>query len=146
MMGNVEGGDRLIEHFKVNRKKSADWIDNLGERKQKETEFHNLDRQQEDINPFIQLYRMIPEMRTDWEKKHILGVKDLTFARRFFKVKEVKYWHMLSLLSVPFRKTRLFRPLQGLLNAVDMMVLKVPYLKRTTWQFTFVLQKPLVRE
>ena len=34
------------------------------------------------VNPLIQLYRnSTPEMRTEWEKNHILGPKDLKFAK-----------------------------------------------------------------
>jgi ubiquinone/menaquinone biosynthesis C-methylase UbiE len=37
-----------------------------------------------DYNPAIKLYRMMtPDMRTDWEKAHILKLRDLTFADRF---------------------------------------------------------------
>ena len=50
-----------------------------------------------DYNPFIKLYRLItPDMRTEWEKAHILSFADLKFAERFFDVKNVKYWHVVS--------------------------------------------------
>ena len=35
-------------------------------------------------NPLIKLYRKLtPEMRTDWEKEHILSLKDVNFAKNF---------------------------------------------------------------
>jgi len=38
-------------------------------------------------NPFIKLYRFLtPDMRTEWEKHHILSNKDLKFASYFFNV------------------------------------------------------------
>jgi ubiquinone/menaquinone biosynthesis C-methylase UbiE len=40
-----------------------------------------------DYNPAIKLYRTLtPQMRTDWEKNHILSFKDIRFARRFFEI------------------------------------------------------------
>ena len=94
------------------------------------------------VNPLIQLYRdSTPEMRTEWEKAHILGPKDLKFAKKFFHVNQVKYWYLFSLLAVPFRNTFLFRPLNTLFSAIDAVFLKIPYLNRLAWQFTFVLNK-----
>jgi ubiquinone/menaquinone biosynthesis C-methylase UbiE len=95
------------------------------------------------VNPLIQLYRnMTPEMRTDWEKKHILGPKSLTFAKYFFNVQEVMYWHLFVILAVPFRKTFIFKPLYFILIQFDKLFLKIPFFNRLSWQFTFVLQKP----
>ena len=35
-------------------------------------------------NPAIKLYRMLtPSMRTEWEKAHILSLRDITFAKDF---------------------------------------------------------------
>ena len=51
-------------------------------------------------NPFINLYRALtPQMRTDWEAKHILTLKDLAFARRFFRVEDLRYWHIFGILT-----------------------------------------------
>ena len=37
-----------------------------------------------DYNPLIKLYRQLtPDMRTEWEKAHILSLKDLRFAQKF---------------------------------------------------------------
>ena len=95
------------------------------------------------VNPLIQLYRnKTPEMRTDWEKKHILGPKSLTFAKYFFNVQEVIYWHLFVILAVPFRKTFLYKPMYFMLKQFDKFFLKIPFFNRLSWQFTFVLQKP----
>ena len=95
------------------------------------------------VNPLIQLYRnTTPEMRTDWEKNHILGPKSLTFAKYFFNVQEVKFWHLFVILAVPFRKTFLYKTMYFIFKQIDKLVLKIPYFNRLSWQFTFVLQKP----
>jgi ubiquinone/menaquinone biosynthesis C-methylase UbiE len=90
-----------------------------------------------DYNPAIKLYRMrTPQMRTEWEKAHILSYKDLTFARRFFDVREVKHWHLLSILGV---KAPQMLPV---FNTIDEQLLKIPGLKMMSWMFTFELHKP----
>ena len=99
------------------------------------------------VNPLIQLYRnLTPEMRTDWEKKHILGPKDLNMAKYFFNVIDVKYWHLAIIFAVPFRNTFLKKPLFFFFNFIDNIILKIPFLNRMAWIFTFVLEKPLIRE
>jgi ubiquinone/menaquinone biosynthesis C-methylase UbiE len=43
-------------------------------------------------NPIIKLYRMYtPNMRTEWEKSHILSLKDVEFAKRFFNLDKIRY-------------------------------------------------------
>lgn len=89
-----------------------------------------------DYNPAIKLYRMMtPAMRTDWEKAHILSLKDVRFGERFFELGEIKYWHVLNILSphVP--------ALAGLLNRFDRLITKVPLVQLMAWIFTFELIK-----
>ncbi len=94
------------------------------------------------VNPLIQLYRdRTPEMRTEWEKAHILGPKELKFAKKFFNVSEVRYWFLFSLLSVPFRGTFVFKFVNKFFGLIDSIILKIPYVQRLSWQFTFVLNK-----
>jgi ubiquinone/menaquinone biosynthesis C-methylase UbiE len=89
-----------------------------------------------DYNPAIKLYRfMTPDMRTEWEKSHILNLSDVKFASRFFDVKEIRYWHVAGYIA---------GKLPGLFTLVDRLDLvleKIPYLQRMAWIFTFVLQK-----
>ena len=89
-----------------------------------------------DYNPLIKLYRnRTPAMRTEWEKLHILSYKDLTFASRFFEIKNIKHWHLLSIAGVwvPHILT--------LLNAVDKIILNIPFIKMWSWMFTFEMHK-----
>lgn len=90
-----------------------------------------------DYNPAIKLYRMMtPEMRTEWEKAHILSLKDVEFARRFFEIGDVKYWHILGIAAAHMK------PVAGLLHAMDAVLTKMPYVQRMAWIFTFELIKP----
>jgi len=89
-----------------------------------------------DCNPAIKLYRTVtPHLRTEWEKAHILSYSEINFAKRFFDVKEIKHWHLFSILGtyvpvlIPF------------LDALDKVFLKVPFVKLMSWMFTFELHK-----
>jgi ubiquinone/menaquinone biosynthesis C-methylase UbiE len=88
-----------------------------------------------DYNPAIKLYRgLTPDMRTEWEKAHILSLKDVHFARRFFDLGEVRYWHITSILGPHLR------PLLPLFNALDRVLTKIPLVRLLAWIFTFELK------
>jgi ubiquinone/menaquinone biosynthesis C-methylase UbiE len=90
-----------------------------------------------DYNPAIKFYRMItPDMRTEWEKAHILSLKDVNFARRFFEIGEVRYWHVVGYAGA------IVKPLARPLDALDSVLEKIPLLNRMAWTFTFELIKP----
>ena len=56
-----------------------------------------------DYNPVIKFYRYLtPDMRTEWEKAHILSLKDVRFASRFFKVNRKDYWHVVGYAAGKF--------------------------------------------
>ena len=90
-----------------------------------------------DYNPAIKFYRMItPDMRTEWEKAHILSLKDIKFAKNFFKIGAVRYWHITSYIAGKFPY------LLGLLNGIDTILSKIPVIRLMAWIFTFELIKP----
>lgn len=96
-----------------------------------------------DYNPLIKAYRMsTPSMRTEWEKNHILSLRDVNFASRFFEVENVKYFHLLSPLAAFFSKSdTVMKPLLSLFNSLDKVLTRMPLIKLWAWQFTFVLVK-----
>jgi len=88
-----------------------------------------------DYNPFIKLYRRLtPQMRTEWEKAHILSLKDVRFAQRFFDLGEIHYWHITSIASphVPV--------LAGVLERADRLLTRIPLVRLLAWIFTFELK------
>jgi ubiquinone/menaquinone biosynthesis C-methylase UbiE len=88
-----------------------------------------------DYNPLIKLYRMMtPEMRTEWEAAHILSLKDLRFAKRFFDIGDVKYWHITSIAGPHMR------PMMPVLTAVDRVLTSLPLTRLLAWIFTFELK------
>lgn len=87
-----------------------------------------------DYNPLIKLYRMLtPEMRTEWEKAHILSLKDIRFAERFFDIGEIRYWHVVSYAGGKFPV------LLPLLEMVDAVLTRIPGIRLMAWIFTFEL-------
>jgi ubiquinone/menaquinone biosynthesis C-methylase UbiE len=90
-------------------------------------------------NPAIKLYRYLtPEMRTDWEKAHILSLKDVRFARKFFTVADIRYWHIASVIA-PY--VRMMEMLPAL-NWLDQYLTQIPLVRLMAWIFTFELIKP----
>jgi ubiquinone/menaquinone biosynthesis C-methylase UbiE len=89
-----------------------------------------------EYNPAIKLYRMMtPDMRTDYEKEHILGMKDITFAKRYFNIGEMRFWHIVGYAGGKFPA------LSGLFTAIDRILEKIPGLRLMAWIFTFELVK-----
>jgi ubiquinone/menaquinone biosynthesis C-methylase UbiE len=94
-------------------------------------------------NPLIKLYRQLtPQLRTEWEKEHILSLKDVRAAQNFFDIGELRYWHLTSVLGACARGVPpLFRIISPVLNCVDRLILSIPGLRLMAWQFTFELIK-----
>jgi SAM-dependent methyltransferase len=91
-----------------------------------------------DYNPAIKLYRMLtPAMRTEWEKAHILSLADVRFARKFFDIGEVRYWHILGIAN-----PHLPEPARQWVDALDQLLERVPLVRLMAWIFTFELVRP----
>jgi SAM-dependent methyltransferase len=90
-----------------------------------------------DYNPLIKLYRMLtPDMRTDWEKAHILSFKDIAFASHFFVIASVRFWHVIGYISGKFPFV------YPVADRIDQVLERIPFLRRMAWIFTFELVKP----
>lgn len=88
-------------------------------------------------NPAIKLYRMLtPNMRTEWEKRHILSFKDIRFAKQFFDIGEIRFWHITGILSPHLPK------FASVLQSIDALLERIPGINRLAWIFTFELVKP----
>lgn len=97
-----------------------------------------------DYNPIIKLYRLLtPALRTDWEKHHILSLADVKFARRFFNVRNITYWHLVSLFATPLRNTSLFPAAMAVADAIDQVILKIMPVSLLAWMFSFEMVKPI---
>lgn len=87
-------------------------------------------------NPLIRLYRKLtPQMRTSWERDHILNYRDIRLIRKFLEVSNIKFWHIVGILS-PHMK-----PLAPLLNRIDRFLTRLPLIQLMSWIFTFEMKK-----
>jgi ubiquinone/menaquinone biosynthesis C-methylase UbiE len=94
-------------------------------------------------NPIFQLYRRLtPHLRTKWEMKHILNKKDIKLAENYFGKVEAKFFHLSTLLAVPFRDLFFFNSILGALEKIDSIILKLPGFQWWAWQIIFILSKP----
>ncbi len=94
-------------------------------------------------NPLIQLYRRLtPELRTEFETKHILSLRDVKFAERWFRVESLAYHLMAAPLATLLPAGLLRRSGLAIGHAVDAILTRVPLLQRWAWIFTFQLVKP----
>jgi SAM-dependent methyltransferase len=89
-------------------------------------------------NPLFQLYRnMTPELRTKYESEHILKVQDVRRLRAFFSRIDVRFFHLLVLLAVPFRRVPGFGAILSLLEAADRVLLRIPGIRSQAWMMIF---------
>lgn len=95
-------------------------------------------------NLFIQLYRkMTPHLRTEFEAKHILHAKkDRDLARRHFNKVDTRFFHLATLLAVPFRNTPIFNPLLTIGEKIDSVLLKIPVIQQQAWQIVLIFSEP----
>ncbi len=94
-------------------------------------------------NPIFQLYRKsTPHLRTEWEAEHILNKKSISSAKQYFDGIETRFYHLTTLLAVPFRNFSFFNPILTIFEAIDSFLLKLPLIKWLAWQIIFILSKP----
>lgn len=94
-------------------------------------------------NVFIHLYRkMTPQLRTEWEAEHILKRHHFKVIKKHFGKIEMHFYHVFTLFGVPFRRTAFFYPLLSFLEALDSVLLSLPFVQWQAWQTVFVLSEP----
>jgi ubiquinone/menaquinone biosynthesis C-methylase UbiE len=98
-------------------------------------------------NPIFHLYRKLtPQLRTEWEAKHILSKKDIKTARKYFGDVKIRFFHLFTLAAVPFRKTPLFNFALRALEITDSIILRIPLIGWLAWQFVFILSHPHTKQ
>jgi hypothetical protein len=85
---------------------------------------------------------MTPHLRTEWEVEHILRKENFEVAKKYFNKVELHFYYLFTLLAVPFRKLPIFITLLSILEKVDNLILKLPFIKWQAWQIVFVLSEP----
>ena len=94
-------------------------------------------------NPLIHAYRKrTPHLRTEWEVEHILGIESLKTMKKYFHEVNPKFFHLFSLVLVPFRKTFIFPILYPILNFLDKLFLSNKFIGKYGWIMSVELSKP----
>ncbi len=94
-------------------------------------------------NPVISWYRRrTPHLRTAWEADHILTMKDVRKGLAHFSRVDVRFFHLFTILAIPFRDSRAFDGLLSMLQAIDRLVLKIPGIRLMAWQMYMVYSHP----
>jgi ubiquinone/menaquinone biosynthesis C-methylase UbiE len=93
-------------------------------------------------NPLINLFRKFtPHLRT--RDEHPLTVKDLSFMEKFFHKVQCEFFHLFSLLAVPFRNSRIFPSLLKVLDNFDNNLFRwIPLVRLFAWAVVIILEKP----
>ena len=95
-------------------------------------------------NPLIHWYRKLtPHLRTEWEVEHILGVESLEIMSKYFKKVDVKFFHLFSLLLVPFRKMPFFNQIYKIFDWFDSIILSIPIIGKFAWIMIIELSEPI---
>jgi len=94
-------------------------------------------------NPLIQLYReLTPQLRTSWEKQHILSMREVRYAQKWFHVDNVRFFNLLSPLATLLPDGTLRRQGLRVTHAIDAFLTRIPGLQLWSWVFAFELVKP----
>ncbi len=95
-------------------------------------------------NQIIHLYRLLtPHLRTTWEAEHIIKKKDIELGRQYFhRINIIGFYHLATLGAVPLRNTPIFEKVLDALEAVDSVLLKLPFFRWQAWHIVFQLADP----
>lgn len=97
-------------------------------------------------NPMIHWYRRrTPHLRTEWEVEHILGFPEIKKGKAFFSSLNFRTFHLVALAAVPFRTSSVFHPLFKILNSIDMVLLRIPFIRKMAWIAVIEYKQPLKR-
>lgn len=93
-------------------------------------------------NPFIQLYRnLTPSLRTEWERRHILGLREVRYARQWFEVEKMRFFLLTAPLATLLPSGAVRRAGLRVAHIIDAVATRAPLLKYWSWMFTFELVK-----
>ena len=96
-------------------------------------------------NPLIHLYRkMTPQLRTEWEAKHIIKKEQMELASEYFGEVNYRFFHLATLAFVPIRKVPVLGSLAlTCLEILDRFLLSLPLLRWQAWMIVMELSQPL---
>jgi len=96
-------------------------------------------------NPFTNLKRKINKItgkRTEWATGHIFQMKDLELVKNYFNKIETRFFHLISWVVFPFLGLPSGSLLLRLLEAIDKILLKIPFLRKYAFKVVFIFSQP----
>lgn len=96
-------------------------------------------------NPFTNLKRQINKLtgkRTGWATEHIFRMEDLKRAQNYFNKIEAKFFHLTSWLAFPLLGLPGGKFLLKILETLDRISLKIPFLRKYGFKVVFVFKEP----
>ncbi|MDI6808602.1 MAG: class I SAM-dependent methyltransferase [Candidatus Eisenbacteria bacterium] len=96
-------------------------------------------------NPVINLFRKLtPQFRM--KNEHPLTGRDLRSIEQFFHEADFNFFHLFSLIAVPFRNASWFSSFLRILDNLDKTLFeRVPLFRRGAWQVVITLHGPKKR-
>ena len=96
-------------------------------------------------NPLANAKRMLNRLtgrRTAWAASHIVRQKELARLRQNFERVEVFYFHLISLFAFPLLDSPGGRLMLRLLEGIDDLPLRIPFLQKYAFKIVFVCKNP----
>lgn len=93
-------------------------------------------------NPLIRAYRRLtPQLRTAWEKDHILTYRELDLAKAWFTIENVRFFLLAAPLATLLPAGLPRRVGLTVAHGIDRVLTSVPGLRLWSWMFSFELVK-----
>ena len=81
-------------------------------------------------------------VRTDWAASHIMKINDFKTANQYFNAVEIRFFHFISLVAIPFQNLPGGSLFVKIMNNIDKIIfLLFPFLKRYGFKSVFILIK-----
>lgn len=94
-------------------------------------------------NPLANLKRefnRITGKRTGWAADHIFRESNIETINHYFKEVSYHYFHLTSILAIPFAGSKVGNKILKILESLDNVLLRIPFLKRYAFKIVFVLK------
>ena len=96
-------------------------------------------------NPILNLNRRLNKKkgsRTSWAESHIFKIKDIKKAEKYFEIKQLRFFHLVSWVVFPFLRFSGARFALRLMEAMERgLVFILPFFKRYSFKIVFVFKK-----
>lgn len=96
-------------------------------------------------NPITNLKRGLNRIvgkRTSWAASHIFRDEDFEKVKNYFNNVEAYYFHPISWIVFPFLKLASMKPVLGIFEKIDKIILRLPFLRKYSFKVVFILSLP----